>query len=108
IDEEVRRIINESHDEAKRLLAAHRAQLDALAQALVARETLNEKEILQVTGLPPAPALDSAMLPVPRAAARRAGAGGASRTAAGDGFASGAAAGIPCTSRSSGSAQAEG
>jgi cell division protease FtsH len=74
IDEEVRRIINESHDEAKRLLAAHRAQLDALAQALVARETLNEEEILQVTGLPAAPALDSAMLPVAPPDGRRPGA----------------------------------
>jgi len=51
IDEEVRRIIGESHDEAKRLLSAHRQQLDALAAALLARETLNEQEILEVTGL---------------------------------------------------------
>ena len=47
------KIIGESHDEAKRLLSAHRKQLDALAEALVARETLNEQEILEVTGLPP-------------------------------------------------------
>jgi cell division protease FtsH len=64
IDAEVRRIIGESHAEATRLLTAHRAQLDALAAALVARETLNEQEILEVTGLPPAPPLDAAMLPV--------------------------------------------
>jgi cell division protease FtsH len=55
----VLRIINESHAEARRLLAAHRKQLDALAQALVARETLSEQEILEVTGLSPAPPLDS-------------------------------------------------
>ena len=35
-----------------------------LAEALVARETLNEQEILDVTGLPPAPRLDTGMLPV--------------------------------------------
>jgi cell division protease FtsH len=64
IDAEVRKIIGESHEEAKRLLTMHRKQLDALAQALVARETLNEQEILEVTGLPPAPRLDSGMLPV--------------------------------------------
>ena len=64
IDSEVLRIINESHDQAKQLLTEHRRQLDALAQALVARETLNEQEILDVTGLPRAPALDTAMLPV--------------------------------------------
>jgi cell division protease FtsH len=62
IDAEVLRIINESHDEARRLLIAHRKQLDTLAEALVARETLNEQEILEVTGLPPAPALGTGIL----------------------------------------------
>jgi len=64
IDAEVLKIIGESHDEAKRLLTAHRKQLDALAEALLSRETLNELEILEVTGLPPAPALQTAMLDV--------------------------------------------
>jgi len=64
IDAEVRKIIGESHEEAKRLLTAHRKQLGALAEALLARETLNEKEILEVTGLPPAPPLETGMLPV--------------------------------------------
>jgi cell division protease FtsH len=67
IDAEVQRIIGESHEEAKRLLTVHRKQLDALAEALLSRETLNEKEILEVTGLPPAPALDNGMLPIPSA-----------------------------------------
>ena len=53
IDSEVLRIINESHEQAKQLLTEHRKQLDALAQALVARETLNEQEVLQATDLPP-------------------------------------------------------
>jgi cell division protease FtsH len=65
IDAEVLRIIAESHEEARRLLSGHRRQLDALAEALVARETLNEQEILEVTGLPPAPALETGMLPLP-------------------------------------------
>ena len=64
IDAEVLTIIGESHDEAKRLLSTYRKQLDALAEALVARETLNEQEILEVTGLPPAPPLGTGMLPV--------------------------------------------
>jgi cell division protease FtsH len=64
IDEEVRKIIADSYEEARRLLSAHRAQLDALAQALLARETLDEKEILEVTGLPPAPPLQTGILPV--------------------------------------------
>jgi cell division protease FtsH len=72
IDAEVLKIIGESHAEAKRLLSAHRQQLDALVDALLARETLNEQEILEVTGLPPAPALDTGMLPVPGAGSRSA------------------------------------
>jgi cell division protease FtsH len=64
IDAEVRRIIGESYAEATRLLRAHRTQLDALVAALLSRETLNEQEILQVTGLPPAPALETGILPV--------------------------------------------
>ena len=63
IDAEVLRIIGESHEEARRLLIAHREQLDALAEALVARETLNEQEILEVTGLPAAPPLETGMSP---------------------------------------------
>jgi cell division protease FtsH len=65
VDAEVLRIITESHEEAKRLLGAHRKQLDALAEALLARESLSEQEILEVTGLPPAPALETGPLPAP-------------------------------------------
>jgi cell division protease FtsH len=57
IDEEVHRIIADCHTEARRLLTDHRPALDALAEALLARETLDEREILEVTGLPPAPSL---------------------------------------------------
>jgi cell division protease FtsH len=62
IDAEVLKIINECHDQAKRLLSEHRKQLDALVEALLARETLNEQEILDVTGLPPAPRLETGIL----------------------------------------------
>jgi cell division protease FtsH len=51
IDDEVLRIIGECHDEARALLRAHRRELDALAEALLEKETLNEEEILRVTGL---------------------------------------------------------
>jgi cell division protease FtsH len=57
VDAEVRRIITESHEEATRLLRDHRRELDALAAALLDRETVDEDEILAVTGLPAAPAL---------------------------------------------------
>jgi cell division protease FtsH len=53
IDAEVLRIIGESHDEARRLLTKHRRELDALAEALLVRETLDEREILEVTRLSP-------------------------------------------------------
>ena len=64
IDTEVQRIIGESHDEALRLLKEHRKELDALVAALLERETLDEREILQVTGLPAAPPLETRPLPV--------------------------------------------
>ncbi len=51
IDAEVRRIVEESHQEADRLLAANRDKLETLAQALLKAESLNGKEILEVTGL---------------------------------------------------------
>jgi cell division protease FtsH len=56
VDAEVLRIIGESHEEAKRLLTEHRGALDALAKALLERETLDEQALLEVTGIAPAPA----------------------------------------------------
>jgi cell division protease FtsH len=51
IDIEVQRIIDEGHDEAKRLLVLHRAKLDKLVASLLVSETLDEKQILEVTDL---------------------------------------------------------
>ena len=67
IDAEVRRIVEESHREADRLLAGHRDKLDALAQALLKAESLNGQEIRDATGLaePPVEEHDT---PVPAAA----------------------------------------
>jgi cell division protease FtsH len=58
IDAEVQRIIHTCHEEAKRLLREHRRALDGLVAALLKQETLAEEEILQATGLPPAPKLE--------------------------------------------------
>lgn len=55
VDAEVLRIIRESYDEAKQLLEKHRGALDKLAEALLSHETLDEREILDVTGLTPPP-----------------------------------------------------
>jgi cell division protease FtsH len=76
VDSEVRGIINTSHDEAKRLLEHHRARLDALVAALLEQETLDEQEILEVTGLPPAPALESRRIAAAGDAAANLGAAG--------------------------------
>ena len=51
IDAEIRRIVEQSHAEADRLLAEHRDKLEALARALLKAESLDEKEIRDVAGL---------------------------------------------------------
>ena len=55
IDEEMKRIVEECLAEAQRLLAANRSRLDALAHALLQEDSLDEAEVLRVTGLPPKP-----------------------------------------------------
>ena len=45
IDEEVRRLTEEGMDRAKRLLAANRAALVSISEALLERETLTGTEI---------------------------------------------------------------
>ena len=42
VDEEVRRIVEESYAEVRRLLDEHRGQLDSLTDALLRAETLDE------------------------------------------------------------------
>ena len=51
IDDEMRRIAEECLAEAERLLGEHRPQLDALAKALLRDDSLDEQEILKVTGV---------------------------------------------------------
>jgi cell division protease FtsH len=53
IDDEVKRIADECFVEARSLLAKHRDKLDDLAHALLEHDSLDEKEILAVTGLTP-------------------------------------------------------
>jgi cell division protease FtsH len=45
IDNEVRRLIDEAHDEALEILEGHRAKLDALAALLIERETIDRDEV---------------------------------------------------------------
>jgi cell division protease FtsH len=51
VDTEVKRIADECFAEAMRLLTEHRAQLEALTQALLKEDSLGEEQILSVTGL---------------------------------------------------------
>ncbi|MEO8744126.1 MAG: AAA family ATPase, partial [Candidatus Dormiibacterota bacterium] len=51
VDTEVKRIADECFAEALRLLTEHRPQLNALAHALLKDDTLNEDQILSVTGI---------------------------------------------------------
>jgi cell division protease FtsH len=52
IDTEMKRIVEECLREAERLLAENRPKLDALANALLKEDSLDEAAILRVTGLP--------------------------------------------------------
>jgi cell division protease FtsH len=51
IDDEVRRIAEECLVDAEKLLTEHRSQLDSLAKALLKSDSLDEAQILQVTGI---------------------------------------------------------
>ena len=46
IDDEVRRIVEEAHATAKKLLTEHREHLERMAEALLERETLDDEEAL--------------------------------------------------------------
>jgi cell division protease FtsH len=53
IDAEVQTILRDCYQQASDLLADHRWRLDALAQALLEHETLDQGQILEVTRLSP-------------------------------------------------------
>ncbi|MFI5312532.1 MAG: ATP-dependent zinc metalloprotease FtsH [Candidatus Dormibacteria bacterium] len=67
IDGEVKRISDECLAQAIDLLTANRAKLDALVHALLEHDTLNEDEILTVTGLaaPKDPVIEAPALVAP-------------------------------------------
>jgi cell division protease FtsH len=53
IDREIHRIIEDAHDDAARVLVTHRDTLDALAAALIDRETLEESDLRRLlAGVP--------------------------------------------------------
>jgi cell division protease FtsH len=48
IDDEVNMLIEQAHDEAVAILVAHRATLDALADALVEHETVDDSQLAEL------------------------------------------------------------
>lgn len=48
VDAEVRRLIEEAHEEAMEILVTHRKVLDKLADALVEKETLDTPEVMEI------------------------------------------------------------
>lgn len=51
IDHEMRRIVDECYEEACQKLRDHRDQLNALAEALLANETLEEAQAYRIAGV---------------------------------------------------------
>jgi cell division protease FtsH len=52
VDEEVRRIVDESYRAVQQLLEQNRDKLDALAEALLEHETLDEDDAYAAAGVP--------------------------------------------------------
>ncbi len=50
IDSEVRRLLDEAHAEAREVLTLHRATLDQLADALIEKETLDDRDLAPILG----------------------------------------------------------
>ncbi len=67
VDEEVRRIIDECYQYTRATLTRERSRLEALAEALLARESLEEHEIREVTGLAAPKPAEPAVEPLPAA-----------------------------------------
>jgi cell division protease FtsH len=61
VDEEVRRIVGDSHQQVTALLQKNRSKLDSLATALLEHETLDEADAYASAGVPRAatPSADS-------------------------------------------------
>ena len=53
IDQEIHKILDRCMDDTRAILTEHRDQLDQLTQALVDKETLDDKEIREMFGFPP-------------------------------------------------------
>jgi cell division protease FtsH len=73
LDEEVRRIVGECHEEAVRVLKENRPRLDHLAEAVLKHDTLDEDEIYAAAGVPKPPDRSAPLIapPLPPNGSRR-------------------------------------
>jgi cell division protease FtsH len=65
VDAETQRIVASAHAEVTQLLGEHRDQLESLAQALLAAETLDAPEAYAAAGVPLPPRVEDAPEPEP-------------------------------------------
>jgi cell division protease FtsH len=83
VDEEVRHLIEQAHEQVTQLMSANRDKLDALAQALLDHETLEQDEAYAAAGLtqlPPQPDVQAGIARASRRTTVRDQGNGSSRT----------------------------
>ena len=64
IDDEVRRLVQQSHDRGKKLLTEHRDKLELMARRLIEKEIMDIDEARQMLGVPDLKAIPAAVEPV--------------------------------------------
>jgi cell division protease FtsH len=62
VDDEVKRVVEEAHEEAIRLLTENRGRLDRITEALLREETLDQPQAYAAAGLAPPPEGEAAPL----------------------------------------------
>jgi cell division protease FtsH len=67
IDNEVKRILTEAHDEARRILRGHRQILDALSERLLVKEVVEAEELMELMGPVPPKSPDAVPIEIPPA-----------------------------------------
>jgi cell division protease FtsH len=65
IDAEVKRILTEAHDEARRILREHRQVLDTLSERLLVKEVIEADELKEIMGFLPPSGGDNVPVEVP-------------------------------------------
>ena len=65
IDLEVKRILTEAHDEARRILREHRPELDTLSERLLIKEVVEADELLSIMGTVPPKDRDAVPVDIP-------------------------------------------